>query len=83
MFDLTTIEGVLIFLSATPFAASSVIPLSGGHANSTYRVILREPFTAVNLGARLRTVVLKHAESYVALDKDFPFGVERQVWQFS
>lgn len=79
MFDLTTTEGVLSFLSTTPFAASNVVVVSGGFANFTYRITLLEPYTAVGSDASVQTLVLKHAEPYVATIKSLPFGVERQV----
>lgn len=78
MIDLTSVEGVEHYLSQTPFAASSVIPLSGGNANFTYRIILQQPYD-IGSAVRVHTVVLKHAEPYVATIKDIPFATERQV----
>lgn len=80
MFDLTTPGGVAGYLASTPFAASNVAPISGGFSNFTYRITLREPYCAApDLDTPAKTLVLKHAEPYVAAWKETPFAVERQV----
>ncbi|KAF8513992.1 kinase-like domain-containing protein, partial [Hysterangium stoloniferum] len=77
--DLTTEEGLKGFLSSTPFVASTVTSLRGGTANFTYRIVLQEPY--VHNGSHIRTMIVKHAESYVATNKSFPLQVERQEYE--
>ncbi|TFY81019.1 hypothetical protein EWM64_g2985, partial [Hericium alpestre] len=70
--DLTTVHGVSQYLESTPFASSSVTKLAGGTGNFTFRLHLRTPHNGQP------TLILKHAEPYVALAKDIAFPVERQ-----
>ncbi|KAF8591948.1 hypothetical protein K439DRAFT_1325854 [Ramaria rubella] len=79
-FDLTSIQGVEEYLSQTPFAASNVIPLAGGNANFTYRILLQKPYNAGS-GPLVHSLVLKHAEPYVATIRDIPFLTERQDYE--
>lgn len=76
--DLTSAEGVRDYLSATPFAALEVLPLSGGTANFAYRIRLRDP-PYTEWGNEVLTMVFKHAEPYVATIRDFKYSTERQV----
>lgn len=78
MADLTSVEGVEYYLSRTPFAASSVVPLSGGTANFIYRIILQEPYNE-NSVTPVRTVIFKHAEPFIAANRDFLYPTDRQV----
>jgi 5-methylthioribose kinase len=72
--DLLTVAGVLRYLAPTPFASNEIYPLSGGNCNFVYRIHLRTPYN------NLSTLVLKHAEPYVAASAHrMPLVVERQV----
>ena len=71
--DLSNFEHVEQYLSATPWAAKSVVQLSGGYTNFTFRIELAEPFEGQE------RVVLKHAKSYVAGAKEWSLPIERQV----
>ena len=62
------------FLTDTPYACSDLTPLSGGVANFTCRGQLVTP-----LADGTKTVVIKHAEPYVALNKSFKLDVARSV----
>ncbi|TDL21319.1 hypothetical protein BD410DRAFT_299299 [Rickenella mellea] len=73
--DLSKAEDVQNYLQATSFASTSVVPLSGGNANFTFRLHLCAPYE------RRMTVVLKHAKSYAAFSKSFKFAVERQDYE--
>jgi len=76
--DLTSVDGVREYLFDTPFAASGVAKISGGNANFTYRIFLLRPYV-VQSGREVSTMVLKHAEAYVANIPDFAFSPARQV----
>ena len=69
--DLSDSKHVEQYLSATPWAAKSVVPLSGGYTNFTFRIELAEPFEGQE------TVVLKHSKPYVA--REWSLTTERQV----
>lgn len=71
--DLSNPQHVAQYLSATPWAAKSIMPLSGGYTNFAYRIDLVEPHQG------LETVVLKHSKSHVPMAEGFSFSVERQV----
>ena len=71
--DIATVAGVQAYIVDTPFDSTSIVPLSGGYGNYTFRLTLREPFREND------TVVLKHAKPYAAAFKDIPFSLERQV----
>ncbi|TFK41990.1 kinase-like domain-containing protein [Crucibulum laeve] len=73
--DLTTEDSVLEYLSATPFASTSVNTLSGGGANYTYRIHLITPYEG-NL-----KLVLKHAAPYVKSIPTLAFDVNRQLYE--
>lgn len=75
--DLTSADGVYDYLLyAGRFTPALVVPLAGGNANFTYRLSMK-----YREGEDDRTMVLKHAESYVANMKDFPLVLDtkRQV----
>ena len=71
--DLSNPQHVSQYLSATPWAAKSVTPLSGGYTNFTFRIELAEPYQGQE------TVVLKHGKSYVSVTDGSSLSVERQV----
>ena len=71
--DLSTVDGVLEYLTPTPFASNEVHPLSGGNTNFVYRIHLRIPYNG------LSTMALKHTTSYVASAQEMHIAVERQV----
>ncbi|KAJ7597312.1 kinase-like domain-containing protein [Mycena floridula] len=75
MLDLSVTSEVSLYLAQTDFAAKDVQPLTGGVGNFTFRVFLIQPFQGHS------TVVLKHAKPYVAAHPDFPFTLERQVFE--
>jgi 5-methylthioribose kinase len=72
-FDLTTPEGVLAYVAPTPFASSRAESLSGGNANFIFRLHLNTPYEGH------QTLVLKHAQPYLARAPAFPLPVSRQV----
>ena len=78
MVNLSSADGVYDYLLYTGrrFTAASVVRLSGGNANFTYRLSM--PYSE---GGNDKTMVLKHAESYAANMKDFPIVLDtiRQV----
>lgn len=77
--DLTTSEGVQVYLSTTQFAASKVERLNGGYGNFTYRAWLKTPVQEEGGDGRLiETVVVKHAEPFSAMSR-VPLNIQRQV----
>jgi len=74
-FDCATVEGVLSYVNATPYASHRADFLSGGTANYAYRLHLKTP-----VGGRA-TLVLKHAKPYIKNWKEFSFDVERQKYE--
>ncbi|KAJ7049512.1 kinase-like domain-containing protein [Mycena amicta] len=73
--ELATASGVHDYLANTEFACTSAVPLAGGVGNFTYRLFLSNPHKERS------TLILKHAKPYVALSPDFPFSVDRQVYE--
>jgi 5-methylthioribose kinase len=72
-FDLTSSEGVLAYVASTPFASALAESLSGGNANFVFRLHLNKPYEGH------QTLILKHAQPYVASMPDFPLPLSRQV----
>lgn len=64
-------------LSSTPFACSSLTQLSGGTANFLYRGVLSQP-----LSDGTSTIIVKHAEDYLASNADFKLSAERCVCRY-
>ena len=71
--DLTTTQGVVVYLAATPFACAKAEPLSGGRTNFIFRLHLITPYQGRS------TLVLKHARPYSAITPEFSIPVSRQV----
>jgi hypothetical protein len=65
---------VLEDLEAGPYACTSLTRLSGGSANFTYRGILKSP-----LPDKTSSIVIKHAEPYVATISSWKLDVIRSV----
>ncbi|RDW70749.1 phosphotransferase family protein [Aspergillus mulundensis] len=65
-------EAVAADLSSSPFACSSLTRLSGGTANFVYRGILSQP-----LADGISTVIIKHAEDYLASNAEFRLSAKR------
>ncbi|KAH9892926.1 kinase-like domain-containing protein [Xylariomycetidae sp. FL2044] len=63
---------VLQDLQDTPYAASSLSVLSGGHTNFIYRATLLKP-----LDDGAREVAIKHSEDYVASSPSFRLTLQR------
>ncbi|KAL4784576.1 kinase-like domain-containing protein [Aspergillus varians] len=59
-------------LSGTPFACSSLTQLSGGTANFLYRGLLSQP-----LPDGTTTIIVKHAENYLASNAEFKLSAKR------
>ncbi|KAI0308337.1 kinase-like domain-containing protein [Multifurca ochricompacta] len=74
-FDLTTPEGVLAYLTSTPFASERAEPRSGGNTNFIFRLYLNKPYEGHP------TLILKHARSYVASAPEFILPVSRQAFE--
>ncbi|KAL1748940.1 hypothetical protein HDZ31DRAFT_28711 [Schizophyllum fasciatum] len=74
--DLTTSDGVLQYLSNTPFASCSATKLTGGTANFAYRVHLNTPYEGRN------TLVVKFGRAFLEIDgQRMPFDIERQKFE--
>ena len=71
--DLSNPQHVLQYLSATPWGATSITPLSGGYTNFAFRIELAKPYQGQE------RVVLKHSKSYIPMAEEFSLSVERQV----
>lgn len=71
--DLSNPQHVVQYLSATPWTAKSIVPLSGGYTNFAFRIELAKPYQGQE------RVVLKHSKSYIPLVEGFSFSTERQV----
>ncbi|KIM33509.1 hypothetical protein M408DRAFT_326205 [Serendipita vermifera MAFF 305830] len=63
--DLSTEAGLKAYLVDTPFAASSVLQVTGGMSSYTFRVALVSPYKDEKLGT-FHSVVIKHARNYAA-----------------
>ncbi|KAH9965132.1 kinase-like domain-containing protein [Lactifluus volemus] len=74
-FDLTSSEGVLAYVASTPFASALAESLSGGNANFVFRLHLNKPYEGH------QTLILKHAQPYVASMPDFPLPLSRQDFE--
>ena len=72
--DLSSADALAEYLSQTPFSCSTLAPLSGGVSNFTYRGSLSWP-----LSSGETTVIVKHTEPYVALNKSYIFDTIRSV----
>ena len=70
---------ILDELLSTPYACSSLSRLSGGTANFVYRGTLQAP---LDDPAGMSTVILKHAEEFLAGFKDFKLTADRCVCSF-
>ncbi|KAF9008331.1 kinase-like domain-containing protein [Cyathus striatus] len=73
--NLTTEEGVRLFLVDTPFACTEVRTVSGGNANFVYRLHLIVPYRGNT------TLICKHAEPYVRTMLDVRLSVDRQLYE--
>ena len=71
--DLSDPQHVAQYLSATPWAAKSIMPLSGGSVNFPFRIELAEPYQGQEC------VILKHGKPYIPIAGGFSFSVERQA----
>ncbi len=65
---------VLEDLKGGPYACTSIVRLSGGSANFTYRGTLASP-----LPDKTSTVIIKHAEPYIATITSWKLDVIRSV----
>ena len=65
-------------LISTPYDCTSLTRLSGGTANFVYRGILQRP-----LDDGTKTVIIKHAEEFLASAKDFKLTADRCVCSFT
>ncbi|KAG9082065.1 hypothetical protein FRC07_014319 [Ceratobasidium sp. 392] len=72
--DLTSVEGVFVYLDGTRFAATDVQLLTGGHSGFTYCAKLQTP-----LPTGETSIVLKHSEGYLAAYQPMEIEAERAV----
>ncbi|KAL7268752.1 hypothetical protein RUND412_008608 [Rhizina undulata] len=72
--DLTTAAGLTSYLSTTSSPAHNITPLSGGFANFTFR-------GTISAGSEEKTVIIKHAEPFVALAKNISFDPVRCYYE--
>jgi hypothetical protein len=77
--DLSTEEGLRSHLVDTPFAASSVVQISGGFSCYTFRAILDAPYEDKGSGLVAHSVIIKHAREYSSNFKYIPLSTERMV----
>ncbi|KAG8700368.1 hypothetical protein FRC09_005995 [Ceratobasidium sp. 395] len=75
--NLTTADGVLFYLEGTQFAATDVQTITGGHSAFTHRVTLRTP-----LPTGESSIILKHAEGYIAVYEPMKIEAERAVYEY-
>ncbi|KIY62564.1 hypothetical protein CYLTODRAFT_426815 [Cylindrobasidium torrendii FP15055 ss-10] len=75
--DLSKAADVKLYLATTPFAATSVLPLSGGYSNFVYRLVLQTPYEGRT------TLVLKHGKDHLpGSDKTtLHFDLVRQIFE--
>jgi hypothetical protein len=62
-------------LRGGPYSCTSLVRLSGGTANFTYRGILTTP-----LADGTGTIIIKHAEPYIATNSSWKLEVIRSVF---
>ncbi|KAL1854448.1 hypothetical protein VTK73DRAFT_8745 [Phialemonium thermophilum] len=79
---------VLQFLADTPYACSSIAPISGGSVNFVFRGLLCEPQTLprsttqdASPEAAARTVVIKHGAGFLFANRDFQLDVTRCFYE--
>jgi hypothetical protein len=77
--DLSTEEGLRSYLVGTPFAASSVVQISGGSSCYTFRATLDVSYEDKGSGLVAQSVIIKHAREYSSGFKDISLKVERMV----
>lgn len=79
--DALLVQHLLLELSKTRYACSSLLKLSGGTANFVYRGILLQPLDPqdVTQTATTKTVVIKHSKDFVPGNVDFAIDVTRCV----
>lgn len=65
---------ILDYLKNTQYNSSSLEKLSGGSANFTFRATLKDETQDGSV-----TVVVKHAEPYIAANPAWPYDVVRSV----
>ncbi|GLA56593.1 hypothetical protein AtubIFM54640_000249 [Aspergillus tubingensis] len=65
-------------LTGTRYASSSLTPLSGGTANFVYRAQLDQP-----LPDGTKSVIVKHTEAFIALNREFKLPAERCLFEES
>ncbi|KAG8710769.1 hypothetical protein FRC09_020942 [Ceratobasidium sp. 395] len=75
--SLTTTDGVFSYLEGTQFAATNVQLVIGGHSAFTYRATLRTP-----LPTGESSMILKHAEGYIAIYEAMKIEAERAVYEY-
>lgn len=63
-------------LKKTDWRLSRIERISGGNANFTYRGWLKKP---AGYKESYDTIIIKHAEPYVALNREWAIDVERAV----
>lgn len=71
---------VLSNLKGTRYACSSLSLVSGGNANFTYRGNLLSPLTDDTYSPE--TIIVKHAEPYIASNPEWELDVGRSVGYF-
>lgn len=69
---------IIADLSAGKYACSSITRLDGGSANFTYRGLLITPFKDSD-GELVKTVIVKHAEPYIATAQTWALDPIRSV----
>ncbi|GKZ83568.1 hypothetical protein AnigIFM56816_008663 [Aspergillus niger] len=65
-------------LAGTQYTSSSLTPLSGGTANFVYRAQLDQP-----LPDGTKSVIVKHTEAFIALNREFKLPAERCLFEES
>ncbi|KAI1133268.1 kinase-like domain-containing protein [Nemania abortiva] len=76
-------QGLLDQLSRTAYACSAVTKLSGGTANFVYRGDLLQPLPSDTSPAPVNTVIIKISTAFSAINRDFPLGITRCIFEES
>ncbi|KAF2114307.1 kinase-like domain-containing protein [Lophiotrema nucula] len=75
-------DQTLKFLSKTPYACSTLTPLSGGTTNFVYRGSLASPSPAhAKHGSLVTTVIIKRATDFVSANQDFKLDPSRSAFE--
>ncbi|KAI9723230.1 MAG: hypothetical protein M1812_001112 [Candelaria pacifica] len=78
---ISTTEQLSIYLKGSQISFSSLEQLSGGSANYVWRLTLTPEDSSDNDSSTKSTLIIKHAEPYVAANPSIPFPVQRMDFE--